>query len=133
MIYALIKFRRPRRCIGILPARDGRVRKVGQTVPQPSKTSPLTARRASGNVNERTQAIYDSAELLNELRNRIHLETSPSCVALIVSLIKGSPDRQIPTTASTALVAECTEHTNTTAAMPVLILTQGLGVVVGIS
>ena len=32
-----------------------------------------TANRASGNVNERTQAIYDSIDPPNELRNRIHL------------------------------------------------------------
>jgi hypothetical protein len=32
-----------------------------------------TADRASGNVNERTQAIYDSIETPNEIRNHAHL------------------------------------------------------------
>ena len=49
----------------------------------------LTARRASGNVNERTQAIYDSIDPPNELRNRIHLRNLPLVhVALITSLIQ---------------------------------------------
>ena len=43
-----------------------------------------TANRASGNVNERTQAIYDSIEPPNELRNHVHLRN----LALITSLMQ---------------------------------------------
>ena len=45
-----------------------------------------TADRASGNVNERTQAIYDSIEPPNELRNHVHLRNLALIhVALITS------------------------------------------------
>ena len=48
-----------------------------------------TAHRASGNVNERTQAIYDSIDPPNELRNRIHLRNLAFVhVALIISLMQ---------------------------------------------
>ena len=48
-----------------------------------------TAHRASGNVNERTQAIYDSIDPPNELRNQIHLRNLALVhVALITSLIQ---------------------------------------------
>ena len=48
-----------------------------------------TANRASGNVNERTQAIYDSIDPPNELRNRIHLRNLALVhVALIISLMQ---------------------------------------------
>ena len=45
--------------------------------------------RASGNINERTQAIYDSIDPPNELRNRIHLRNLALVhVALITSLMQ---------------------------------------------
>jgi hypothetical protein len=48
-----------------------------------------TANRASGNVNERTQAIYDSIEPPNELRNHVHLRNLALIhVALITSLMQ---------------------------------------------
>ena len=48
-----------------------------------------TADRASGNVNERTQAIYDSIEPPNELRNHVHLRNLALIhVALITSLMQ---------------------------------------------
>ena len=48
-----------------------------------------TAHRASGNVNERTQAIYDSIDPPNELRNQIHLRNLALVhVALIISLMQ---------------------------------------------
>ena len=48
-----------------------------------------TANRTSGNVNERTQAIYDSIDPPNELRNRIHLRNLALVhVALIISLMQ---------------------------------------------
>jgi hypothetical protein len=48
-----------------------------------------TADRASGNVNERTQAIYDSIEPPNELRNHVHLRNLALIhVALITSLMR---------------------------------------------
>ena len=48
-----------------------------------------TADRASGNVNERTQAIYDSIEPPNELRNHVHLRNLAIIhVALITSLVQ---------------------------------------------
>ena len=47
------------------------------------------AHRASGNVNERTQAIYDSIDPPNELRNRVHLRNlALAHVALINSLMQ---------------------------------------------
>ena len=47
------------------------------------------AHRASGNVNERTQAIYDSIDPPNELRNRIHHRNLALVhVALIISLMQ---------------------------------------------
>ena len=47
------------------------------------------AHRASGNVNERTQAIYDSIEPPNELRNHVHLRNLALIhVALITSLMQ---------------------------------------------
>ncbi len=47
-----------------------------------------TAHRASANVNERTQAIYDSITPPNELRNRIHLSNVALVhVALFTSLM----------------------------------------------
>ena len=49
----------------------------------------LLAHRASGNVNERTQAIYDSIDPPNELRNQIHLRNLALVhVALIISLMQ---------------------------------------------
>ena len=48
-----------------------------------------TANRTSGNVNERTQAIYDSIDPPNELRNRIHHRNLALVhVALIISLMQ---------------------------------------------
>ena len=48
-----------------------------------------TALRASGNVNERTQAIYDSIDPPNELRNQAHLRNLALIhVALITSLMQ---------------------------------------------
>jgi hypothetical protein len=48
-----------------------------------------TADRASGNVNERTQAIYDSIEPPNELRNHVRLRNLALIhVALITSLMQ---------------------------------------------
>ena len=48
-----------------------------------------TAHRVSGNANERTQAIYDSIDPPNELRNRIHLRNLALVhVALIISLMQ---------------------------------------------
>ena len=48
-----------------------------------------TAHRASGNVNERTQAIYDSIDSPKELRNRIHLRNLALVhVAFITSLMQ---------------------------------------------
>mmetsp|Transcript_13566 Transcript_13566/g.59246 ORF Transcript_13566/g.59246 Transcript_13566/m.59246 type:complete len:91 (+) Transcript_13566:2704-2976(+) len=47
------------------------------------------AHRASGNVNKRTQAIFDSITLPTELRNRIHLRNLALVhVALITSLVQ---------------------------------------------
>lgn len=47
------------------------------------------ADRASGNVNERTQAIYDSIEPPNELQNHVHLSNLALIhVALATSLMQ---------------------------------------------
>ena len=49
----------------------------------------VTADRASGNINERTQAIYDSNEPPNELRNHVDLRNLAFIhAALITTLIR---------------------------------------------
>ena len=70
-----------------------------------------TADRASGNVNERTQAIYDSIEPPNELRNHVHLRN----LALIhVALITSLMQRIAGSVVTMGPDAEYTAHTNFT-------------------
>ena len=74
-----------------------------------------TANRASGNVNERTQAIYDSIKPPNELRNHVHLRNLALIhVALITSLMQRIAGSVVANDRHHGAQREHTVHTNFT-------------------
>ena len=74
---------------------DGHARKDGKTVPELLKdVAAHTANRASGNVNERTQAIHDPSTRRTSSETESTIATSPSYTSRLSSRsCKGSPDR----------------------------------------
>ena len=75
-----------------------------------------TANRASGNANERTQAIYTtpSPRQMSSETDSTYATSPPYTSPLLPRPCKCSPDRPSPTTATTALVTGCMTLTNTT-------------------